>query len=416
MGQTGRALKTRFREHFRNCNNKKVRHFLYQHFRRSGHDSSFISIQPVEHISYDNAASSSFKSKARFFAELKWIKNLQTPFPLGLNDNIYQSGNISKDPSIDIFSIYSSRKRKSRSHGIRKNGNIRRKSQKITSLKDLHLLRTQCGTHKMLSKLCSLSISALRFIDEQADKVIFQTDPYYKTAILVQNYTQHVLVPHIDSPSDHKRHFIKIPFINKGIDFIDLQSILRNKNVQNAIPKYFKNLEPPIICYKYNKPTRGIIFNYNKIVSDLDIKDNTPKTCDCASSKFNYAHAGHIITGNFDIIKDKRIRVLLSKGPKYRLPSLIDFGTCKENISEALNNYSSKWCNREHAKPEALFEWKKQIFDIMDTRIAFYKSNSHLLPHKPRLSYRHLKKGIQEFHSKFVFVPADKASNNVIIV
>lgn len=203
---------------------------------------------------------------------------MQTPFPLGLNDNIYQSGNISKDPSIDIFSIYSHRKRKSRSHGVRKNGNLRRKTRIITSLGDLHLLRIRCGQHKMLSKLSSLSVATLKTLDDLAEKVILQSDPFYKTAILVQEYTQHILKPHIDSLSDHKRYFIKIPFINKGIDFIDFQSILRNKKVMNSVPTYFKNLEPPIICYKYNKPTRSIIFNYNKIVSDLNIKENTPKS------------------------------------------------------------------------------------------------------------------------------------------
>ena len=76
---------------------------MYQHFRNSGQDTGFITIQPIEHVSYDANATSSFKSKARFIAELKWIKTLQTSFPLGLNDNIYQSGNISKDPSIDSF-------------------------------------------------------------------------------------------------------------------------------------------------------------------------------------------------------------------------------------------------------------------------------------------------------------------------
>ena len=125
---------------------------------------------------------------------------------------------------------------------------------------------------------------------------------------------------------------------------------------------------------------------------------------------------GHVIAGNFDIIKDKRIRALLSKGPKYRLPSLIDFDTCRNHISEALNNYSSKWCRREHAELDALSYWKKSIMDIIDTRISFYTSNNHLLPRKPRFNFRHLKKGIQDFHSKYVFVPADKASNNVIIV
>mgnify|MGYP000152960958 CR=1 FL=1 len=40
--------------------------------------------------------------------------------------------------------------------------------------------------------------------------------------------------------------FLKIPFINKGIDFIDLQSIFRDKNIIDSIPKYFKNTENPL--------------------------------------------------------------------------------------------------------------------------------------------------------------------------
>ena len=36
---------------------------------------------------------------------------------------------------------------------------------------------------------------------------------------------------------------------------------------------------------------------------------------------------------------------------------------------------------------------------------------------KPGLSsFRHLKQGIQEFHRKYVLVPADKAANNVVVV
>ena len=31
-------------------------------------------------------------------------------------------------------------------------------------------------------------------------------------------------------------------------------------------------------------------------------------------------------------------------------------------------------------------------------------------------TFRHLKKGIQEFHRKFVLAPADKAANNVVVV
>ena len=52
----------------------------------------------------------------------------------------------------------------------------------------------------------------------------------------------------------------------------------------------------------------------------------------------------------------------------------------------------------------------------MDKRIQFYSQNTYLLPPKPKSSFRHLKQGIQEFHRKYVLVPADKAANNVVVV
>ena len=77
-------------------------------------------------------------------------------------------------------------------------------------------------------------------------------------------------------------------------------------------------------------------FNYNKIVVDQNINDNMPETCKCAASKHCYEPAGHIITGNFDLMKDKRLRNLLAKCPKYRLSSLIDFDSCRTKIAEAI--------------------------------------------------------------------------------
>ena len=45
--------------------------------------------------------------------------------------------------------------------------------------------------------------------------------------LLTRCYTQHDLRPYIDSEMNHIRHFITIQFINKGIDFIDLPSIIQ---------------------------------------------------------------------------------------------------------------------------------------------------------------------------------------------
>ena len=128
----------------------------------------------------------------------------------------------------------------------------------------------------MFSYLSSFTISVLRTLDTEANKFYDKTNRFYDAALLTRCYTQHVLRPVIDTNINHIRHFIKIPFINKGKDLIDLPSIFRDKSVQSSIPNYFKNCEVPNICYKYNKPIRGAIFIINILVSDLDIETCAP--------------------------------------------------------------------------------------------------------------------------------------------
>ena len=132
VGQTCRALQKRFGKHYRRMKKPKpIDTFLYQHFKRTGHSPNDVLVQPVEKLTYDKNSSSRFKIIIRHETELKWIKLLQTPFPLGFNDNIYHEGNISKMPDFDVFSLLEIRKRKSRSHGIRKKGNGKRKKRAV---------------------------------------------------------------------------------------------------------------------------------------------------------------------------------------------------------------------------------------------------------------------------------------------
>ena len=204
---------------------------------------------------------------------------MQSPF-LGFNDNIYHEDYVSKMPDFDIFSLLESKTRKSRSHGKRKNGNIKRKicTEKHinTSLKDLSIALNNHGRHGLFSFLSSLSISVLHNLEVKANELYDRANKLYKAALLTRCYVQHFLSPYIDSVVNYKRHFIKILFINKGMESIDLHSIFKGNLVISSIPNYLNNSETPIICYKYNKPIRSTIFNFNKIVTDLNIDSNTP--------------------------------------------------------------------------------------------------------------------------------------------
>ena len=117
-------------------------------------------------------------------------------------------------------------------------------------------------------------------------------------------------------------------------------------------------------------------------MSDLDIHANTPSSLDCKDSKFIYPSAGHVITGNLKIIPESRIRNIVSKGPKYRFPSQIDFNRCREEIVSALNEFGNRWCKRESVESNAMKERKLSIFSIVDKRIKFYSKNTNLLPPK----------------------------------
>ena len=121
-------------------------------------------------------------------------------------------------------------------------------------------------------------LSSLPILDTEANTFYDRNHQLYDAALLTRCYTQHALRPFIDSETDHKRHFIKIPFINKGIEFIDLPSIFKDRSVTSSILTYFQNSELPIICYKYKKPIRNTVFNFNKLVTDLDIHANTPES------------------------------------------------------------------------------------------------------------------------------------------
>ena len=159
-----------------------------------------------------------------------------------------------------------------------------------------------------------------------------------------------------------------------------------------------------------------VLFNPKSYFHLLNVNLTLSAFNELLNSNYLYPSAGHVITGNLNVIPDARVRNIISKGPKYRFPSNIDFSKCRREIAASLNDFSNRWCKRENVEPDALKEWKINIFKIIDTRISFYSRNTHLLPPKPKSSFHHLKRGIQDFHMNYVLVPADKAANNVVVV
>ena len=79
------------------------------------------------------------------------------------------------------------------------------------------------------------------------------------------------------------------------------------------------------------------------------------------------------------VIPDSRILNIVSKGPKYRFPSHINFNRCRLEMASVLNDFGNRWCTRESVECNALKEWKPSIFNIEHKRIKFYSHNTNLL-------------------------------------
>ena len=125
------------------------------------------------------------------------------------------------------------------------------------------------GVHKIKTTLFSISLPKLRelqLLALESTNYDYESAEYRVTAIILDTAHYRLFRPvRSDQSTDAKTHFIKLDFINKGIDAVNLPSILRSKSVTETVPTYFKKKEPPIISYTYRKtiqlPVRFSIFH-----------------------------------------------------------------------------------------------------------------------------------------------------------
>ena len=64
----------------------------------------------------------------------------------------------------------------------------------------------------------------------------------------------------------------------------------------------------------------------------------------------------------------------------------------------------------------ALNDWKNEFLRIVDIRIENFTVHPYLYKQPPSRSVKALKRKMERLHSKYVFAPAHKAANNVIII
>ena len=217
------------------------------------------------------------------------------------------------------------------------------------------------------------------------------------------------------SNTDH-RLFFPLRFVNKGIDKINISNIFHNKQVKDKIPPYFKFQEPPIVSYSYSKTIGRKLFNYNKVLKNLDYSNISNTTCNCMSSPFCYKPIGHVITGDFNIVDDKKLRQLFQFGPKYREPPKVNWNLNFKIIMDAAEAYARKWAVLEEVDVECLSDWLSTVRDKVKARILRLRSSCAVTNTRSAFGDLAVCKCLDALHDEYVVFPADKASNNIIFV
>ena len=111
----------------------------------------------------------------------------------------------------------------------------------------------------------------------------YSSAEYGVTAIIILDTANYRLFRPVrnDFLVEKPKYFMKIKFLNKAADAINLPSLLRSTSVTDQIPVHFRDKEPPIMPYEYTSTVAGKLFNFASTFSNLNVSDylSNPKPC-----------------------------------------------------------------------------------------------------------------------------------------
>ena len=395
VGETGRSLRSRMNGH-RSAIKKGGQSLLHRHFHQPNHSVDDMRVQILEKI-YHSSGSPSLSTPLRRERELFWIKELGTAKPYGFNDQIKGVGTLSSTSckKTNVYTLF--------------NKHQRRKDH----MENATTIKRPLNQSPVLPQLSSLQEIAL-----QSTNTDFSSAEYRVTSNILDISHYRLFKPvKSDVPAENPKHFMKIKFLHKGTDAINLPQLLRSQSIMDKIPAYFEDKEPPIISYQYTNTVANKLFNFSSTLSNLDIMNylSNAQHYQCNTSKFCYEPHGHVIIGDLMVIENVKLRELVAKGPKYREPNKINWQSTETMISNSIDLNAEQWSKREQVDLKHLSEWKGQIKELVVERISSLKEKIRS-PKQKILSDHDVKDTLRRLHDDFVLVPADKAANNVIVV
>ena len=220
-----------------------------------------------------------------------------------------------------------------------------------------------------------------------------------------------------------------IRFVNKGMEEIRVSEIIRQSVTIKSLPASLQNEElSPKVVMKLDSPIRNKIMNYEQTVRSiqhmtegeismtLNSESSSLFPCSCSESEYCDPHHGHVVTGDLRIIKNAKLRKLLSKGPNYRENKTINYSKCLTEIKTALSTCASNMASKYQLDVKLFDNWKSLVTEKVAEKVRKLKSSRRPQQTKPVLKDEDVIRYLQDLHNRYVFVPIDKAANNISII
>ena len=115
--------------------------------------------------------------------------------------------------------------------------------------------------------------------------------------------------------------------------------------------------------------------------------------CDCSTCKYCYEPAGHVVTGDLNIIRDANLRSLVEKGPSFREQNSINWKINEDICRQAVAEYKSKWSKKEGVDIRVFNEWEHKVNEGIRRTIRLLRGKhinrrkQHVLKSRKHLNY-----------------------------
>jgi len=397
VGLTKQSLKQRLSGHKYTIKNEGQT-LLARHFTSPDHGLTDLTIRVLQLIGTDN--------KLLHEAEDFWIRTLNTAYPLGLNERVRGCHGLIHAKLYDgsTGTPYLQNKGPGR---IRQRGKHKSSKPAFTIEQTIAHLNNELRDAAPLQVLVFLR--GLRQPIIRALRQALTTTRLDHSLRIAAAFSSGLITARYQPKRREPKITVIAQYVNHGLSAVLYDNIFHHRQLRRILPDV---TEIGVrIAYKRDAPLGRLICNHTSFLKTLTtdtILEFNRHTCDCAHSPYIYAPHGHVITGDLKIIEDLRLRTIMGYGSKYRIPVEVNIDNVVEQTNELLSQFIRKYKGEHKHNLNAYCE---RYRFIIDDRISRYKASHLSGTITPRVHSM-----IKRLQHKYIIAPADKASNNLVIM